>query len=116
MDPVQTIKDQSKVTSSDYQEVPTHDYSNPNYEEHNVPYEYEISTLRGLQEEEMYAEAVPEGEKIYEDPGHVEEHIYAWFEERKFRKLKKNDIRFALAKLELFHYCDLQNTSQTWFW
>ena len=129
LDPVQTIKGQLKITSSDYQssdyqELPSLEastYSNPNYEKQAVPYEYETSTLNfnsGLEDEEVYAEALPEGEKIYEDPGHVEEHIYAWFEERKFRKLKKDNIRFVIiikfstASLIVI----LQNTSQTWVW
>ncbi|XP_065891792.1 uncharacterized protein [Dysidea avara] len=109
LDPVQTIKGQPKVTSSDYQssdyqKLPSLEastYSNPNYEKQAVPYEYETSTLNfnsGLEDEEVYAEALPEGEKIYEDPGHIEEHIYAWFEERKFRKLKKDNIK-TLHKL-----------------
>ena len=99
VDPVQTIKDHPKVTSSDYQEIPAFEaYSNPSYEEKDVPYEYETSIVNynNDSEEDIHVEALPEGEKIYEDPGHVEEHIYAWFEQRKFRMLKKANIRLLI--------------------
>ena len=32
-------------------------------------------------------------EQMYEDPGHKTEKIYATFEERKFQKIKRNDIQ-----------------------
>ena len=32
-------------------------------------------------------------EEIYSDPGHSEADVYACFEKKKFRKIKRNDIR-----------------------
>ena len=34
--------------------------------------------------------------QIYEDPGHKKEVIYSWFEKNKFRKVKKEDVRYQL--------------------
>ena len=34
-------------------------------------------------------------EEIYSDPGHSEADIYSCFEKKKFRMIKRNDIRWA---------------------
>jgi len=34
-----------------------------------------------------------DGEEIYSDPGHCKEDIYACFEKKKFRIIKRNDVR-----------------------
>ena len=35
-------------------------------------------------------------DQMYEDPGHKKEVIYSWFEKKKFRKVKKEDVRYHL--------------------
>ena len=40
-------------------------------------------------------EALPIDEQIYEDPGYKEEKIYAWFEAKKFRRIRGNDIKYV---------------------
>ena len=50
-------------------------------------------------------EGLPEDEELYVDPGHVKEKIYEWFEQRKIRKLHKNDVRYsAFIMLQLHNF------------
>ena len=95
------VKDNSDMINDDYEDLPTTEkYENPVYEAPAVPYEYETSastvTNNDLKKNLCF-EPLPDGEQIYEDPGHKAQHIYAWFEERKFRKLKNDEIRFVHA-------------------
>jgi len=96
------------MTNDDYEDLPMQEmYENPLYEASAVPYEYEtsISTVTNNDlNEELYFEPLPNGEQIYEDPGHITEHIYAWFEEKKFRKLKNDEIRFVHTCCKLNAY------------
>jgi len=43
----------------------------------------------------ILCDSLPDDEKIYKDPGHVEENIYGLFEEKKFRKIKKTNVRYV---------------------
>ena len=38
---------------------------------------------------------VNDEEEIYSDPGHSKEDIYACFEKKKFRMIKRNDVRYV---------------------
>ena len=97
MDPVSTIaKDHSKPLRNDYETVPvlsiheTPDYWTP------LAYQYEIdagSVFRNSMEDSTEDETLPDDEQIYEDPGYSKEGIYSWFEEKKFRKIKRSDIK-----------------------
>ena len=40
-------------------------------------------------------EELHDDEEIFEDPGHEEEEIYLWFEEKKFRKLVISSIKYV---------------------
>ena len=94
-----TTKDHPKGASGDYEHVPTLDTSH--YEMACQNEEAFPPTNRDNQE---YAEPLPFNEPLYEDPGHKEEKIYAWFEKRKFRKLKRKDITYVLAIIILIQY------------
>jgi len=39
--------------------------------------------------------SLPYDEQAYEDPGYVEKSIYAWFEKKKFRMIKKNNLWYV---------------------
>ena len=43
----------------------------------------------------MVDEELHDDEEIFEDPGHEEEKIFLWFEEKKFRKFKINSIKYV---------------------
>ena len=95
MDPTNT-KDYPKTSSFDYEALPelTSMYEKPDYEMPDGPSQYEeaaTSIIRGS----MVGEEFPDDEQIYEDPGHNKEEIYSWFEEKKFRKLDRSDIKYV---------------------
>ena len=93
------VEHQATGQNDDYEDLPLPEmYENPMYEAPGLPYEYETSATTAIYEEsneEPYVESLPNGEQVYEDPGYIAENIYAWFEEKKFRKLKKDEIRFV---------------------
>ena len=122
------VKDNSNTINDDYEDLPmVEKFDNPAYEAPAVPYEYEISTSTVTNndfKEDLYFEPLSDGEQIYEDPGHIAEHIYAWFEERKFRKLKNDEIRFVhvhckpiaykLLLIHVEHFTNLDQVSLEW--
>lgn len=103
MDPISTIvKHHSVMSNNDYEAPPV--YETPRYEISSdmLCRQYEIavtSTFRGSIRDSLEGSMVSEGlpdEQIYEDPGHKEEEIYLWFEEKKFRKIKANDLKYVI--------------------
>ena len=88
-------KSYSKVVGNDYEAIRNTDdyasavqvYSNyisksTNYDDTIVSVYSEVGDVDGTTAEE-----------IYSDPGHSEADIYACFEKKKFRMIKRNDIR-----------------------
>ena len=43
--------------------------------------------------------ALSSNEQIYQDPGHKKEIIYSWFEKKKFRKIRQEDIRLLHIRI-----------------
>ena len=98
------MKQSSKHKSSDdYESLPRLVH---NYEIIEAPYQMlqdpkEIptpvygNTLRG----NAVSDEISTNEQIYEDPGHKKEAIYSWFEKKKFRRVKKEDIRYICSYL-----------------
>ena len=91
-----------RAVNDDYEAIPKLD----NYELppssgllDNVQYEaadYSLSTSNNNTMSSSIlpvGEALPEDEKIYEDPGHIKERIYEWFKQRDICKLDKNSVR-----------------------
>ena len=69
-----------------------------------MPYQYEVavsSIFRDDMEYSTASEALADNEEIYEDPGHREEKIYAWFEKKKFLKIETNDIKYVGSHLTI---------------
>ena len=96
MDPVSTIaKDHSKPSENNYEALPVLNmYEKPDYCTPHVSL-YEIDTgslFRNSMEYSTEEEALPNDEQIYKDPGYSKEGIYSWFEEKKFRKVKRSNI------------------------
>ena len=94
MDPTSSIvKDHRK---NDYEAVPVLSmYEEP---EDLTPYEYEVDTgsiFSNSMEDSTMIETLPDSEQIYQDPGYNKEEIYSWFEKKKFRKIKRSDIKYV---------------------
>jgi len=99
IDPVSTIaKDPSKTSSNDYEALPVPStYEKPDYLAPRASL-YEIdsgSLFRNSMEYSTEEETFPDDEQIYEDPGYSKEGIYSWFEEKKFRKINRNNIQYV---------------------
>ena len=65
----------------------------------HTPYQYEVAGPSIFSDSMVYntvGEALADNEEIYEDPGHKEEKIYAWFESKKFRKIDIDDIEYDI--------------------
>ena len=92
---MEPANDHPKLSSNDYQALP----ELGTYEKADMPYQYEVaitsSAYRNSLDGSILCDSLPDDEKIYEDPGHVEENIYTWFEEKKFRKIKKTNVRYV---------------------
>ena len=88
------VKDYPKTSSFDYEALPelTSVYEKPDYEMPDEPSQYEEAAF-SIFRESTVGEELRDDEQIYEDPGHNKEEIYSWFEEKKFRKLDRSDIR-----------------------
>ena len=83
---INTVKDHPKALSGDYEACPA-------INQLQIPYQYEeVSTSTFT---DSMVVALPDGEQVYEDPGHKEEKIYLWFEEKKFRKLENSSIKYV---------------------
>ena len=97
IDPVSTIaKDHSKTSRNDCEALPMPSmYEKPDYwAPHASLYEIDTGSLfRNSMEYSTEEETLCNDEQIYEDPGYNKEGIYFWFKEKKFRKLKRNDIK-----------------------
>ena len=94
MDPTNTIvKHYVETSSFDYEALPklTTLYEKADYVLPDEPYHYKAATAAFT--DTMVGEALPDGEQIYEDPGYDKNEIYSWFEEKKFRKLERSDIK-----------------------
>ena len=80
------VKDHPNVIRDDYEELLLNEmYQISIYEAPGVPNEYEVSISTITYDDsvgDMYSEPLSDREQIYEDPGHIAEYIYAWFEEK----------------------------------
>ena len=95
MDPTSTIvKNYAETSSFDYEALPelTSMYEKPDYVLPDEPYHYEEAITAAFTDT-IVGEALPDDEQIYEDPGYDKNEIYAWFEEKKLRKLERSDIK-----------------------
>ena len=95
---VTTIRGYSKASSKDYETCPM-----INQLDHQIPYQHEEASTSTFTDS-MVAEELPDDEQIYEDPGHKEEEIYLWFEEKKFRKLEISSIKYLHIANKLFNF------------
>ena len=93
-----TTKNHSRFAGNDYEAVLHHSeyasainvYSNTMRE----PTAYDDSVLSEYSEVGNPDDAtVNDEEEIYADPGHSKEDIYACFEKKRFRMIKRNDVR-----------------------
>ena len=94
-----TLKAHPKASSDDYEAIPSiNEYETPHLQIPDAPYYHQMAVQSTSADDTEYStlnEALPLDEQIYEDPGHKEEKIYAWFEKKKFRKLTRNDIKYV---------------------
>ena len=100
MDPTSTtLKVHSKASSDDYEALPSiNEYETPHFQLSNTPYYYQVAAPSSSADDTEYSaldKALPIDEQIYEDPGHKEDKIYAWFETKKFRKIRGKDIKYV---------------------
>ena len=92
--PEAMVKDHLRTSCIDYEALPRlSTYEAAYYQASDVPYQYEVATNTSVFREDSTVEVLPDNEQIYEDPGYNKEEIYSWFEEKKFRKLKRGDIK-----------------------
>ena len=99
MDSISTIvKDHPR---NDYEAIPVLSmYEKPDYW---TAYQYEDDTeisnsiFRNSIADSTMSETLPDNEQIYQDPGYNEEEIYSWFEKKKFRKIKRSDIKYVCS-------------------
>ena len=102
-----THKDYTKASNNDYEALPTLTTYEQLYSQISssyTPYQYEVavtSIFRDDMEYSTVSEALSDNEEIYEDPGHGEEKIYAWFEKKKFPKIEINDIKYVGSHLAI---------------
>ena len=90
------VKHHSKLSNNDYESPPAmNTYETPGYEMPD-----ESCHIMNSTEDNVTGEALPEDEQIYEDPGHNEEKIYVWFEEKKFRRIRESDIKYVYCLFE----------------
>ena len=89
-------KNYSKITWNDYEAIQNPDesavrvYSNTVKDSTN----YDDTIMSGYSElEDVDNTTANDEEEIYSDPGHSEADIYACFERKKFRMIKRNDVR-----------------------
>ena len=110
-------KNYSKIAFNDYEAIQNpdehasavHVYSNTvrdstNHDDTIMPEYSEVDNVDGI--------TVTDEEEIYSDPGHSEADVYACFEKKKFRMIKRKDVRYIAnyrkrrkicwAKLSLF--------------
>ena len=89
-------KDYPTISGFDYEALPelTSMYEKPDYEMPDGPSQYEEATASVFRDS-MVGKELPDDEQIYEDPGHNKEEIYSWFEEKKFRKLNRSNIKYV---------------------
>ena len=59
----------------------------------HLPNPYETAEHSNSSVEDNTLHSMGANESIYEDPGHVKENIYEWFEQKKMKKLDKTNIR-----------------------
>ena len=114
-----SLKVHPKASSDDYEALPSvNEYETPHFQISNTPYYYQVavpSTSADDTECSTLDEALPFDEQIYEDPGHKEEKIYAWFEKKKVRKIRGNDIKYVggmllfMCCVEFYSNLDLEN-------
>ena len=96
-----THKEYTKASKDDYEALPMLNAYESLYSQISgtyAPHQYEVavsSIFRDSMEYSTASEALADNEEIYEDPGHKKEKIYAWFEKKKFRKIKMNDIEYV---------------------
>ncbi|XP_065899877.1 uncharacterized protein [Dysidea avara] len=98
MDPAKSLfKNRPKFASNIYHTLPDVDV----YEKGQTPYQYVVAATLPTgndSDNRILSDGLPDDEKIYEDPGYLEEAIYTWFEQKKLRKIKNDNIRM-LQKL-----------------
>ena len=97
LDPLETI---GRVVKEDYEVIPKLDhYEQPLLfnDAHYEKADYPVSTESTILESSTLpaGEALPQDEKIYEDPGHVKEKIYEGFKQRNICNLDKSTVRYT---------------------
>ena len=94
------MKLSSKTKSKDYESLPTL-FVKQNLVQTYATIEAPYQMLEDPKEiptavyENTVSNALSSNDQIYEDPGHNKEVIYSWFEKKKFRKIRKEDIRYV---------------------
>ena len=85
-----TGKSHSRFTSNDYEAI-------LNHAEYQTAIRFYSNTTKASTSfnDSEYSEITDatDEEEIYSDPGHSKEDIYACFEKKKFRMIKRNDVR-----------------------
>ena len=88
----------SKLASKDYESFPKFGVKQNlvrEYETIEAPYQVLEDPKQIVYENSMKAnDVLSKNDQVYEDPGHKKEVIYSWFEKKKFRKIRKENIRY----------------------
>ena len=100
-----TLEVHSKASSDDYQALSSiNEHEMPHFQLSNTPAVPSSSADDHNAEYRALDEALPIDEQICEDPGYKEEKIYAWFETKRFRKIRGKDIKYIEeAYLDIDH-------------
>ena len=92
-------KNHSRFAGNDYEAVHHSEYASAIHVYSNAmrePTAYDDSILSEYSEVGNPDDAtVNDEEEIYADPGHSKEDIYACFEKKRFRMIKRNDVRYV---------------------
>ena len=95
-----SVRHQSKFSSKDYESLPKFCVKQNLIQEYATiesPYQV-LEDPKQIVYENSVAKnyALSKNDQVYEDPGHKKEIIYSWFEKKKFRKIRKEDIRYNI--------------------
>ena len=88
------LKGYPTVSSNDYEALPDLSMYErpPDYFISDEPSQYVVGT-NSVTIDSTVGKVLSDDEQVYKDPGHNKERIYSWFEEKKFLKLKRSDIK-----------------------
>ena len=90
------VRNYSKIACNDYEAIQNPDESAVHVDSNTIKdsTNYDDTIISEYSElEDVDGTTAANEEEIYSDPGHSEADIYACFEKKRFRMIKRNDVR-----------------------